>query len=73
MVALQMGTCVTCELPLVVEVDLEEDEDDAMVGSSSATTPQVVDDDVTLSCQCHFHWSVDLLTPASTNELTGFP
>ncbi|KAF1963732.1 hypothetical protein CC80DRAFT_530517 [Byssothecium circinans] len=52
-----MSTCVTCKMPL--EVEIEPDEEDVEMGGSSSkapAAPQTVPDDVQLSCGCHFHW-----------------
>ncbi|KAF2011941.1 hypothetical protein BU24DRAFT_266827 [Aaosphaeria arxii CBS 175.79] len=54
-----MSTCVSCNQPLVLE--LEEEEDDySMEASSSgkapAAAPETVPDDLHLNCGCHFHW-----------------
>ncbi|KAI1438490.1 hypothetical protein GGR50DRAFT_435265 [Xylaria sp. CBS 124048] len=41
------AVCKTCEDPLVVEIEVEED---------SIAEPQTVPDDLELICGCHFHW-----------------
>lgn len=56
-----MSACVRCQTPLVLTVDLSDDEEDSrmdVVGSSSAAaaSTRTVPDDVALSCGCHFHW-----------------
>jgi hypothetical protein len=56
-----MAECVSCHQPLVLEVDISDDEGDVEMGESSAagastSTPQTVPDDVHLNCGCHFHW-----------------
>jgi hypothetical protein len=56
-----MSVCVSCEKPLVHELEPEEDEDVQMEGASSsgkapAAEPETVPDDVQLNCGCHFHW-----------------
>ena len=53
-----MAVCVQCQDPLVLIVNDFDDEGDANAGSSSAlaSREQVLPDDVTLSCKCHFHW-----------------
>ncbi|KAL6710465.1 hypothetical protein ACN47E_008513 [Coniothyrium glycines] len=54
-----MSVCVSCNKPLEVEIEPEEDEYE-QVGSSSgkgpAAAPETVPDDVHLTCGCHFHW-----------------
>ncbi|OCL13582.1 hypothetical protein AOQ84DRAFT_332418 [Glonium stellatum] len=49
-----MAACVACQQPLVLEVELEDDDED--VGMASGSAPQTVPDDVHLNCGCHFHW-----------------
>ena len=55
-----MSTCVTCNQPLEVEIEADEEEQYEMQGSSSgkapAAAPETVPDDVQLNCGCHFHW-----------------
>ncbi|QDS78121.1 hypothetical protein FKW77_004341 [Venturia effusa] len=55
------GQCVACELPLVLDIYDDENEEDVQMGGSSAAGPSVsarntVPDDLHLSCGCHFHW-----------------
>lgn len=56
-----MTTCVTCDNPLVVEIEPDDDDEDVGMGGSSAnaTSKKTVPDDVHLSCGCHFHWSAN--------------
>ena len=50
-----MSNCSNCGDPLTLEI--EADDNDLDVGSSSASNPvKTVPDDVELSCGCHFHW-----------------
>lgn len=61
-----MAVCVSCNRPLVLELDSSEDEDHEMGGASSsgkapAAAPETVPDDVHLNCGCHFHWYNSLL------------
>ncbi|KAF2421849.1 hypothetical protein EJ08DRAFT_672895 [Tothia fuscella] len=66
-----MPECVSCNQPLVVEIDNsseeeeEKEEDDVKMGESSAagasnsntdSKTETVPDDVHLNCGCHFHW-----------------
>lgn len=55
-----MSLCIACNKPLVVEIEVEDEEQYEMVGSSSgkapAAEPETVPDDVQLNCGCHFHW-----------------
>lgn len=54
-----MALCVTCQKPLTLYIEPdEEDEDEGMGNESSANAGSYVDDDVRLQCGCHFHWSV---------------
>jgi len=54
-----MATCVTCQKPLTLYIEPEDDdEDERMVSGSSANAGSYVDDDVEMQCGCHFHWSV---------------
>lgn len=52
--------CATCNLPLVVEVETEQGDEHEVMAGSSTPADQLVDDDVTLPCRCHFHWLVNL-------------
>jgi hypothetical protein len=60
----KMANCVSCHDPLVIEIELEDDDEDVEMGeSSNAAGPstsgkQTVPDDVHLNCGCHFHWYV---------------
>lgn len=55
-----MSACVSCNQPLVLELEPEHEEDVQMQNSSSgkapAAAPETVPDDVELNCGCHFHW-----------------
>ncbi|KAF2273896.1 uncharacterized protein EI97DRAFT_382511 [Westerdykella ornata] len=56
-----MAVCVSCQQPLVIELEHDEHEDFEMGGSSSgkapAAEPETIPDDVLLNCGCHFHWT----------------
>ncbi len=55
--AAMVNTCVTCNEPLLLVID--SDDDDNNVGSEpSRTNGRSVPDSVELTCGCHFHWSV---------------
>lgn len=54
-----MSTCLGCSLPLHVEVEHSDDEDDQMdtgASSSMAKESKTVPDDVQLPCGDHYHW-----------------
>ncbi len=72
-----MATCVTCQTPLTLYIEPEEeDEDKHMVSGPSADAGSYVDDDVQLQCGCHFHWSVSHCQTSSglrPRMLTGYP
>lgn len=55
-----MSLCVACNKPLEVEIEPEEEDQYEGAASSSskapAAAPEVVPDDVQLTCGCHFHW-----------------
>jgi hypothetical protein len=56
-----MTDCVSCQQPLVIEVDDSSDEEDVVMGESSAVSAsnlvqKTEPDDVHLNCGCHFHW-----------------
>ena len=57
-----MAECVSCQQPLVLEIEASDDEDeDVEMGDPSAAgpstaEPKTVPDDVHLNCGCHFHW-----------------
>jgi hypothetical protein len=59
----KMSACVACNKPLEVEFERDEDEEYETGASSSsgkapAAAPEMVPDDVQMSCGCHFHWLV---------------
>lgn len=51
-----MVGCVTCEKPLILPIEPDDGDQDESMGGSSSTS--YVDDDVHLTCGCHFHWFV---------------
>ncbi|KAE9980830.1 hypothetical protein BLS_008159 [Venturia inaequalis] len=62
--------CVACELPLVLDIYDDQDEEDVQMGESSAAgastmSANTVPDDVHLICGCHFHWQVPRATSKS--------
>lgn len=44
--------CVSCQQPLLVEVDSDSDIEESKRG----LTPDTIPDDVEMECGCHFHW-----------------
>lgn len=52
--------CASCKQPLVVEIELDEEDDDVEMGGEPATKhetqTQTVPDDCKLPCGDHFHW-----------------
>ncbi|KAF2661711.1 hypothetical protein K491DRAFT_700776 [Lophiostoma macrostomum CBS 122681] len=55
-----MAVCVTCNNPLILEIEPDDDSDTEMGEPSSGKAPipepTIVPDDVHLNCGCHFHW-----------------
>ena len=51
-----MTLCVACANELTFPVEVAEEHN--MRGTSSAEYINYVDDDVHLTCGCHFHWCV---------------
>ena len=62
-----MAACVSCEKPLTLLIEHDEDDEDQSMGDPSINAGSYVDDDVQLNCGCHFHWSVALGGPALTS------
>jgi hypothetical protein len=64
-----MSACVVCNKPLEVEFERDDEEHETGASSSSgkapAAAPEMVPDDVQMSCGCHFHWSVNHYWPAA--------
>lgn len=55
-----MKICSTCQNPLTVLVNPEDEHDSDLIDTSSSTNHSfMVDDDVELQCGCHFHWFVN--------------
>ena len=52
--------CVTCQQPLILLIEPDEEDENLIRGQSSYNAETHVDDDVQLECGCHFHWSVPL-------------
>ena len=52
-----MNICVTCNKPLTLNLDSDDEDGDIRPGSSGDTT-RTVPDSVELTCGCYFHWSV---------------
>ncbi|WPH00275.1 Hypothetical protein R9X50_00309900 [Acrodontium crateriforme] len=70
------GTCAKCKDPLVVEIELDDDDMNMAGGSSSASSPPTVPDDVHLPCNCHVHWDCLTTFPESMSseaQLTQCP
>ncbi len=63
---LKMELCVVCRKPLVLRVDDDEKDEELSVPNEDFC----VDDDVHLSCDCHFHWQCLL---DSSFEVTDCP
>lgn len=57
-----MSVCVACQKPLEVEIEADEEDEEyeqpsgPSSGKAPAAGPEVVPDDVQLTCGCHFHW-----------------
>lgn len=52
------ASCVSCDKALELRIELDEEDDEPMRGSSNSIQENYVDDDVHMQCGCHFHWSV---------------
>jgi hypothetical protein len=46
--------CVTCQEPLLLEIDSDSDVEEG--SSSQSFAPTAVPDDLEFPCSCHFHW-----------------
>ena len=68
-----MTVCAACQKPLTLHLngdDEDEDDEDKGDPSTSPRDGSYIDDDVHLSCGCHFHWQCLLDT---SYELTSCP
>ena len=61
-----MTSCVVCQKSLVLRVEEEERDEDL----ADASENSLIDDDVHLTCNCHFHWQCLL---DSTYEIADCP
>ncbi|KND88849.1 hypothetical protein TOPH_06373 [Tolypocladium ophioglossoides CBS 100239] len=59
-----MSQCKACDEPLVLRVDVDDDEDEG-----ATIEAQTVPDDLELRCGCHFHWEC-LMDEASSVALS---
>ncbi|KAL9104690.1 MAG: hypothetical protein Q9163_000368 [Psora crenata] len=61
------ASCVSCERPLILYIEPDEEDDGHMEDPANVDGGSYVDDDVYLQCGCHFHWQC-LLDAYSVTE-----